>query len=135
MDVGSPSNYARMEALYNGELEQFRQRITGYTFTDEETQKTINQVYRQHNYLLDPHGAVAYSGAKGFLADSSSIPTTAIFLETAHPAKFREVMEVTLGESIPVPSRLQQFAEKQEHVVAMQNSFDELRAILLEENS
>lgn len=129
MDVGSPSNYARMDALFGGELEQFRKSITGYTFTDEETRKAIHDVYRQHGYLLDPHGAIAYSGAKQFLAHSSA-PATAVFLETAHPAKFREVMESTLGESMAIPARLQEFAEKQEQIVPMQNNFDELKAIL-----
>jgi len=134
MDVGSPSNFARMEALYNGELEQFRRRITGYTFTDEQTRKTIREVYQQHGYLLDPHGAVAYSGAKRFLAETLD-PAVAVFLETAHPAKFREVMEDTLGETIAIPARLQEFAEKEEQIVPMPNSFDELKAILSEGGS
>ncbi|OKL40043.1 threonine synthase [Pontibacter flavimaris] len=129
MDVGSPSNFARMEALFGGELEQFRRRIAGYTFTDEETRKTIREVYRQHGYLLDPHGAVAYSGARKFLAEAPE-PAIAVFLETAHPAKFREVMEATLGEAISIPARLQEFSEKQEHIVPMQNRFEELKAIL-----
>ncbi|TPE44329.1 threonine synthase [Pontibacter mangrovi] len=131
MDVGSPSNYARMEALFGGELEQFRRRITGYTFTDEETRKIIRQVYQRHGYLLDPHGAVAYSGAGKFLSQTKE-PATAVFLETAHPAKFKEVMEDTLGEAIAIPARLQRFAEKQERIVPMQNSFQELKVILSE---
>lgn len=131
MDVGSPSNYARMEALFSGELEQFRRCIAGYTFTDEETRKTIQQVYQQHGYLLDPHGAVAYSGARKFLCHTKE-PAVAVFLETAHPAKFREVMAETLGEAIAIPARLQHFAERQEHIVPMQNSFEELKAILSE---
>ncbi|MHC2990169.1 threonine synthase [Pontibacter sp. HJ8] len=134
MDVGSPSNYARMEALFGGDLEQFRQSITGYTSTDEETRKAIREVYQQYGYLLDPHGAVAYSGAKQFLAESTE-PTIAVFLETAHPAKFKEVMEDTLGEAIAIPDRLQEFAEKQEKIVPMQNSFHELKTILLKEGS
>ncbi len=131
MDVGSPSNFARMKALYNGEQEQFRQHITGYTFTDEETRKAIREVYLQYGYLLDPHGAVAYSGAKRFLSESST-PAIGVFLETAHPAKFKEVMEETLGEAIAIPARLQEFAGKQEHNVPLKNSFDELKAILSE---
>ncbi|SFG14860.1 threonine synthase [Pontibacter chinhatensis] len=131
MDVGSPSNYARMEALFSGELEQFRRRIAGYTFTDEETQKTIREVYQRNGYLLDPHGAVAFSGARKLLSQTKE-PTIAVFLETAHPAKFREVMEDTLGEAIAIPAKLQRFAEKQEHIVPMQNSFEELKSILSE---
>jgi threonine synthase len=129
MDVGSPSNYARMEALFGGELEQFRQSITGYTFTDEETRTSIREVYQQRGYLLDPHGAIAYSGARKFLAEAPE-PAMAVFLETAHPAKFREVMEDALGEKIAIPARLQEFAEKQEQMVLMRNSFEELKDIL-----
>lgn len=130
MDVGNPSNYARMSALFGGELEQFQQQITGCTFTDEQTRKAIGDVYQQHGYLLDPHGAVAYSGAKQFLADSG-VPATAIFLETAHPAKFREVMNDTLGETIAVPTRLQEFAEKEEYIVPMPNSYEALKEVLV----
>ena len=134
MDVGSPSNFARMEVLYKGDLAQFRRHITGYTFTDEETRKAIRQVYQQHGYLLDPHGAVAYSGARQFLSECHE-QAIAVFLETAHPAKFKEVMEDTLGEEIAIPARLQEFAEKEEHIVQMQNSFEELKAILSEAGS
>ena len=129
MDVGSPSNYARMEALFGGEFEQFRRRIAGYTFTDEETRETIREAYQRHSYLLDPHGAVAFSGARKLLNEIPK-PAIAVFLETAHPAKFREVMEATLGEAIAIPDKLQRFADKQEHIVPMQNSFKELKGIL-----
>lgn len=132
MDVGNPSNYARMEALFGGQLERFRQSITGYTITDAETRKTIRDVYRQHGYLLDPHGAVAYNGARRFLTETAK-PAIAVFLETAHPAKFREVMEDTLGESIAVPARLEEFAGKEEHILPMQNSFEELKGILCQD--
>lgn len=130
MDVGSPSNYARMDAIFNGELEQFRQNVTGYTFTDEQTQNTIRDVYRQHNYLLDPHGAIAYSGAKKFMA-SSSTPVTSVFLETAHPAKFREIMEDIVEENVAVPPNLQEFVRKEENMIPLQNNFNDLKALLV----
>ncbi|WP_347158379.1 threonine synthase [Pontibacter chitinilyticus] len=129
MDVGNPSNYARMSALFGGELQRFRDSISGYTFTDEETRQAIRQVYRQHHYLLDPHGAVAYSGVKQYMRENQE-PAVAVFLETAHPAKFKEVMEDTLEETISVPPKLQAFLLKEEKLVPMPNSFEALKELL-----
>jgi threonine synthase len=104
MDVGAPSNFERIRALYDDDIDRMRHDIAGASFTDARIVREIGDVYRRHGYLLDPHGAVAWLGLQPLLeADRSA---TGVFLATAHPAKFREVVEPSIGESIELPSAL-----------------------------
>lgn len=105
MDVGNPSNFARILALYDGNLEEIRQDVIGVRCTDEETAETIRRVYRETDYLLDPHTAVAWGGLNRSLTrDHMDLPS--IVLATAHPAKFREAVEPAIGTSVALPERL-----------------------------
>ncbi len=108
MDVGNPSNFARMMSLYLNDVEAVRRDITGYAFTDAETKATIRTVAGATGYILDPHGAVGYLGLKKYLGESG-VDVNGIFLETAHPAKFGQVVEDALGREIPLPKTLADF--------------------------
>jgi len=104
MDVGAPSNFERIRALYGDNIDYMRRDIVGASFGDARIVEEIGNVYRRHGYLLDPHGAVAWLGLQPLLeADTSA---TGVFLATAHPAKFREIVEPPIGESIALPSSL-----------------------------
>jgi len=127
MDVGNPSNFARMLDLYNNDLASISADVYGVAISDEETEIALKQVYTKFGYLMDPHGAVGYLGLKAFLKDSQ----TGIFLETAHPGKFKEVVENVLNESVKLPSRLEAFLLKQKQTVKMRNSFHEFKEYLL----
>ena len=129
MDVGNPSNYARMQELFEADHQQFCASVSGYTFSDDQTRSAIQEVYRQHQYLLDPHGAIAYLGLQDYLAESKS-DATGVFLETAHPAKFREVMESTLGHAISIPPKLDVFLKKPEQFLPITNNYDQLKLVL-----
>jgi threonine synthase len=128
MDVGNPSNYARMCELFDHNHQRFCENISGYAFSDRETQKAMQEVKKQ-GYLLDPHGAVAYLGLKEYLKESQT-DAVGVFLETAHPAKFKEVVEETLGERVEIPAQLQVFANKQEKIVSLKNDYEAVKLVI-----
>ena len=118
MDVGAPSNFARMLALFDHDREAMRQRVTGFSVSDAETLATIQQVASDHHYQLDPHGAVGWVAANRWL--SANPDTTTIILETAHPAKFPEVMDRALGpDQVAIPDRLACLAAKPQCAIPM----------------
>lgn len=129
MDVGNPSNFARMLEVFEKDFDKMRARVTGYTFTDEETRKAMREVYDQTRYVLDPHGAVGYLGLKRFRSECVK-PFHGIFLETAHPAKFREVVEATLEREVEIPLPLQRFLSLNKTTVTMGNTYDGFKTFL-----
>jgi threonine synthase len=102
MDVGAPSNFERMCAMYGDRLEALRADIMGARFEDGEVIPEIGKVYRRYGYLLDPHGAIAWLGLQQALADAGP-EVNGVFLATAHPAKFREIVEPAIGEPVTLP--------------------------------
>lgn len=129
MDVGDPSNFARMMDLFDHSHYDFCESVFTCTFSDEQTLNIIKQVFHRTSYLMDPHGAVAYMGAKQYVSMYQN-PTNMVFLETAHPAKFSTAIEPLLGK-IPLPAQLQMVADKNEQYVAIPNKLDALKAILV----
>ncbi len=101
MDVGNPSNFARMKSLYRSH--NMSGDIYGASFTDEQTRECIKKVYGETGYILDPHGAIGYLGLQQY---QKSHPCSGIVLETAHPAKFLDIVEPIIHEKIPIPERL-----------------------------
>lgn len=118
MDVGNPSNLARILHLYDHDLPRLRADLQGTSVSDKETRECIRRVYDQTGYLLDPHTAVGYQGLERALKDRPS--ETGIVLATAHPAKFAEVVEPILGESLPLPSELAACLEREREVTPME---------------
>lgn len=122
MDVGAPSNFARMESIFGSEWERMRSRITGFAYDDEMTRDTIRRVNAETGYTLEPHGAVGWMAAEAWRKDHPEAHT--VVLETAHPSKFLDVMEEELGESaIEIPERLACLADREK--VAIQLGTDE----------
>ena len=112
MDVGAPSNFVRMQALFGGSWDGMKSRIHGVSFSDDQTRAAIREVKSLHGYEIDPHGAVAWLAARAWRASHPASAT--ISLETAHPAKFPDVMEAELGKgSIEIPERLAVLADKE----------------------
>lgn len=112
MDVGAPSNFVRMQALFRGSWDAMKSRVSGMTFTDDQTRAAIRTVKALHQYEIDPHGAVGWLAAQKWRASHPTSPT--ITLETAHPAKFPDVMENELGpNSIEIPARLAILAQRE----------------------
>ena len=130
MDVGNPSNFSRMLELFNGDYESLSGEIKGYSFTDEETADAMRFVYASNNYILDPHGAVGYLGLKKYLNDSDE-NATGIFLETAHPSKFKEVVDETLGLGIGIHPTLKEFMKRQKETIKATIDFSAFKEFLL----
>lgn len=121
MDVGAPSNFERMRALYDDDIDRMRQDVAGAAFADTRVVEEIGKVYRQRGYLLDPHGAIAWLGLQQALeADTGA---TGVFLATAHPAKFREVVEPAIGEPVALPPALAAALARPRHSVPLPASY------------
>ena len=131
MDVGNPSNFDRMLNLYDHNQKALLKDIVGYAFTDGETIHAMQDVFMRYGYILDPHGAVGYLGLKKYLESNHS--SIGIFLETAHPGKFKESVEKAIGSPIKLPERLLDFMKKEKKSVRIENDFDKLKKFLLQE--
>ena len=127
MDVGDPSNFARVLDLYQSSHEAICADISGATYTDEQIADTMRRVWQEHHYLLDPHGACGYRA----LAEGLQPGETGIFLETAHPAKFKDTVEKIIGESISIPAKLQAFMSGEKQSQPMSREFADFKKYLL----
>lgn len=125
MDVGNPSNFIRIQELYNNDLETIKQHFSSYSFTDDETKVAMKTIYDQYKYIADPHGAVGYLGLKQHnLQDAYGV-----FLETAHPVKFLPTVESTLNLTLDIPPQIQEIMHKEKHAIQATN-YDDLKRFL-----
>lgn len=104
MDVGNPSNFIRIQALHNNDFQALKSNLLGYRFSDEETREAIDSIYKSTGYITDPHGAVGYLGCHHYLKLNPDVHT--VFLETAHPTKFLDVVQPLVPEVIELPSQI-----------------------------
>ena len=128
MDVGNPSNFTRVLELYNHSWDKIKAEIKGYSFIDNETRKAISNVYQKYNYILDPHGAVAYLGLTEFMKKNN---VNGIFFETAHPAKFYETVEKQIPVKVDIPECLKKSLSKEKITIEIENSLDDLKRVLI----
>lgn len=118
MDVGAPSNFVRMQALFDGSWEEMKSKISGAWFTDDQTRSAIREVKSLFDYEIDPHGAIGWLAARAWRASHPCAST--ITLETAHPAKFPDVMEAELGQgAVPIPERLAVLADREKVAIPL----------------
>lgn len=129
MDVGDPSNFARVLDLYGHSHEAIKNDISGCTYTDEQISETLLDCYRKHGYLLDPHGAVGYRALSEYLESDE----VGVFLETAHPAKFKDTVDRILGEEISIPEKLQAFMKGTKQSINLPKDFASFKAFLMNE--
>jgi threonine synthase len=127
MDVGNPSNFIRIRALYHDDLEQFKKDFTSFSYTDAQTVEAMKQVYKQTGYIAEPHGAVGYLGLKEELKGYKN--AVGVFLETAHPIKFLDTVEKELHLTLPIPEQIQTVMGK-EKIKTSIKTYDELKAFL-----
>jgi threonine synthase len=130
MDVGNPSNFERMSWLYGGDADAMRRDIHGTCHTDDEVRETIRLVYETRGYLLDPHSAIAYMGAKTYVASGFSRTTATIFLATAHPAKFAEIVEPIIGKAVDKPAPLAHALARPRHIIRIDATLDAVKGAL-----
>jgi threonine synthase len=130
MDVGDPSNFVRILELFGKELTSLSPVMSSCSISDKETIAVIQEVYREHQYLLDPHGAVGFLGLQRYLDKNPQ--SRGYFLETAHPVKFYDVVEPALGQEIPVPGPVRLLSGKKKIAVRMDADPDQLKSFLLD---
>ena len=138
MDVGAPSNFERIQWLYErpaedgpaiSAFEAIRHDITGAVFDDQAVRRAIADVYRRHQYLLDPHGAIGWLALNQVLA-SEPADVQGVFLATAHPAKFREVVEPIIGETVELPQALREAIARPRHSIRIPADYQALDELL-----
>jgi threonine synthase len=129
MDVGDPSNFARIYDLYGKSHAKITSIISGATYTDEDIKQTMRECYKASGYILDPHGACGYQALKDGLKDGEF----GVFCETAHPAKFKEKVDEILGIDVEIPERLAAFMRGQKQSVAMSKDFADFKNYLLDQ--
>ena len=131
MDVGNPSNFVRILELFHQQFPQLKEKFSSVSITDEETKQTMKQVYDELQYTLDPHGAVGYLALERYLSADADSQQKGIFLETAHPVKFYDVVEPVLNQTIPLPDAVKEIIDLPKNSTVMDVSFEALRDYLL----
>ena len=129
MDVGDPSNFARIYDLYGKSHERISSLISGATYKDEQIAETMRQCYSETGYVLDPHGACGYKALEEGLQEGE----IGVFCETAHPAKFKEKVDSILGTDIEIPARLRAFMEGEKQSVEMSKDFADFKRYLMQQ--
>lgn len=129
MDVGDPSNFARIYDLYKADHKAICADIAGATYKNDEIAETMKQCYSETGYVLDPHGACGFHALKDLLEDGE----VGVFCETAHPAKFKDTVDGILSSDIEIPAKLQAFMKGEKQSVEMSKDFETFKAFLLAE--
>lgn len=128
MDVGSTSNFVRILDLYNYSFERIAKDISGATYSDSQISQTMRDVYKKTGYLLDPHGACGFRA----LTEQLEPQENGVFLETAHPAKFKEKVDVIIGDSIEIPEKLREFMRNEKRSIPLSREYIDFRSLLME---
>ena len=128
MDVGNPSNFIRIQEIYKNKFDSLKENMSSFSFSDDETKAAILEIYNHYNYVADPHGAVGYLGCKAYLENNPN--THCVFLETAHPTKFLDVVEGVIKTKQALPKQIQSVIGK-DKVATIISTYDEFRAFLL----
>jgi threonine synthase len=130
MDVGNPSNFVRIQEIYKNNFETLKDNVSSYSFSDVETKLAMKEIYNEFNYISDPHGAVGYLGAKEYL--KSHPRAHCVFLETAHPVKFLDVVEKVVQKNQPLPKQIQAIMNNEKVSIKI-HSYQELKLFLLKQ--
>ena len=128
MDVGNPSNFVRILELYKFNLENIRKEIESKSYNDEKTLETMREVYQNSDYILDPHGAIGYMGIKEFVKNHNKY--CGIFLETADPSKFTNIVNKAIEVNPPIQKRLEKCLDKEKESIVLSNQFSDLKTFL-----
>ena len=129
MDVGNPSNFTRIQEIYKNKFEILKNNVSSFSFSDDETKAAMKEIYTNHNYVSDPHGAVGYLGCKAYLEKKTN--GHCVFLETAHPSKFLDIVEDIIEEKQVLPKQIQSVMGKIK-VATTISSYEDFKKYLLE---
>jgi len=126
MDVGNPSNFIRIQELFNNKLSSLKKSFSSYSFSDDETKQMMKSIYDKFNYISEPHGAIGYLGLQKHGLKTNEF---GVFLETAHPVKFLDVVQETLSVDVEIPSQIKQVMSKEKIALSVAN-YQELKYFL-----
>jgi len=128
MDVGDPSNFIRIRHLFQDDFKTLNENLNSFSFTDVATKSAMKEIHKKFGYVADPHGAVGYLGLREYQKNHPNV--YGVFLETAHPVKFLDVVEDTLGTTLEIPSQIQKVMGKEKRSIKI-NTYGELKAYLI----
>ncbi len=131
MDVGNPSNLARIMSAYNDSINSIRDDIFSFSFSDDDTVNEIKMIYQKYDYVIDPHGAVGVLALEKYFTQKEKENKIGIVLETAHPAKFKDIVDPILNIDLEIPDRLRQCLDKEKKSIKISNSYEDLKMYLL----
>jgi threonine synthase len=129
MDVGNPSNFVRIQKIFNNDVVKMKKILSGFRYTDQQTKKALKEIYDLKSYIADPHGAVGYLGLKEYLEQQNE-DFYGVFLETAHPVKFLDSVNKTLKLEVEIPERLKDTLSKEKTSIPIKD-YSELKSYLL----
>jgi threonine synthase len=130
MDVGDPSNFIRIQQLFDNDLKALSEKLTSYSFTDVETKEAMKGIFEKTGYIPDPHGAVGYLGLQKYIAENTEKSTVyGIFLETAHPVKFLPVVEEVIPQKIEIPDQIKEVINKEKISIKIKD-YEEFKSFL-----
>lgn len=128
MDVGNPSNFIRIQELHDNDFNALKSNLTSYSYSDDETKEALLEIFNKYCYIADPHGAVGYLGAKKYLKSNEN--DHVVFLETAHPTKFLDVVKEVIKEQIPLPPQIKAIMDNEKKAISISN-YGEFKRFLL----
>lgn len=131
MDVGNPSNFARIYNLYSQSIGNIRNHVESYSFDDLSTVRCIEAIYAKHQYIMDPHGAVGYLGLEAYRKQNNDYASLGVILHTAHPAKFIDTYNDEFRQKIEIPVSLSCLLAKDKKSILLENEFDQFKSFLL----
>ena len=132
MDVGNPSNFVRIQEIFKNEFNTLRDELSSFSYSDQETLEGMKTLYDDYNYIADPHGAIGYLAAKEYQENNQN--DHVVFLETAHPTKFLDVVDQVIPAKIELPPQIQHLMNKEKKSSAI-STFEELKEILIKSTS
>jgi threonine synthase len=128
MDVGNPSNFIRIQEIFKNEFKDLKNNLSSRSYSDEETREGLKELYKNYNYIADPHGAIGYLAAKDYL--KSNPDTHCVFLETAHPTKFLDTVEASIQTKVDLPPQIKAVIDQKKKSIQI-STYEELKFILL----
>lgn len=131
MDVSDPSNFIRIQKLFNNDLFGLKKSVSAYSYSDKQTEKAIREIYKLKNYIIDPHGAIGYLGLNDFI-NSKTDPENfqGLFLETAHPIKFSKTIENIINQKIQIPKEIKNILKKKKISIPIKD-YNQLKSFLI----
>ena len=130
MDVSEPSNFIRIQKIFNNDLQKIRKNISGYSFDDKSTIDSIKKLNQENNYIADPHSAIGYLGLKKYLQENNLSNCNGLFVSTAHPIKFKDTVEKSIDSQIEYPDSIRSIMDKEKRAKTMK-SYSELKEYLI----